>query len=462
MDRTETSVTIDVLIADLQRLVTLDLAPGPDVLARADALRAQLRASEGERDDLSTLYEVSENLTVLFDLEELLDAVIRKATALVGAERGFVVLARPSGEPYIAAARHGASRDPAHASDGFSTTLVNRVLHDRLPVLTTNIQEDDRYELSQSIIIQQIRSVLAVPLVACGEMVGVLYVDTCLSERLFDEPDLRILQAVASQTAMAIRNAKLYQDVMESNARLRAALHELRDTQEQLVQAERLAAVGRLAASVAHELRSPLTHMRNGLYNLDRLLSGGPTCSADIVRRHLTKFDAEIDRQSKIINDLLFFSRNRPRRLVAVDLNALLDETLMRVRMPESIHVRRDLDPGLEPIRADADQVEQVFVNLITNSVQSMREGGTVAVVTRLDASRQDAVVSIIDTGVGISEENRKRLFQPFFTTKDHGVGLGLSVTKSIVDGHRGSIDVDSVEGRGTTFTVRLPLELCG
>ncbi len=132
----------------------------------------------------------------------------------------------------------------------------------------------------------------------------------------------------------------------------------------------------------------------------------------------------------------------------------------MRIPRAESIAVQVDLDPALDTIRADADQVQQVFVNLISNAVQAMREGGVLRVSSRRDGFF--ATMQVSDTGVGIAPENLRRLFEPFFTTKENGIGLGLAVTRSIVEGHRGKISVESQEGRGTTFTVSLPLELVG
>ncbi|HUT21302.1 MAG TPA: ATP-binding protein, partial [Anaerolineae bacterium] len=407
-----------------------------------------------------SLYEVSQELSASSHLSELLGFIIQKATLLVGAERGFVVLVRPDDSYYIAAARHYAPSELAAEENAFSSSLMTRVIREDQSVLTTNIQEDERYELTQSIITQQIRSVLAVPLVARGETVGAIYVDTRMSERLFAEPDLKLLQAMASQAAMAIRNARLYQETQASNERLTLALQELRQTQEQLVQAERLAAVGRLAASVAHELRNPLMVMRSQLFFLNRLAGAGNAVPSEIVRRHIGKLDGEIDRQGKIINDLLFFSRNRPRTLTDVDLNALLQETILRVPRAESIAVETDLDPSLGTIRADCDQVQQVFVNLVSNAIQAMKEGGVLLITSRRDGFFGN--VEVRDTGVGISAGNLTRLFEPFFTTKDNGIGLGLAVTKSIVEGHRGKISVESREGCGTMFTVSLPLELCG
>jgi len=448
------------LVTRLKDAGSAGAVPGPQVIRHAESLSRALEQVETESHDFASLCEIAQGIAASFDLTELLETIIDRVTNLVEAERGFVVLVQESGEYQIAASRHYSERQVDVSEHSFSTSLVTRVIRSREPVLTTNIQEDGRFELSQSIIAQQIRSVIAVPLVARGDLVGAVYVDTRMSERLFDESDLRLLQAMASQAALAIRNARLYQDVRESNDRLRATLDELQATQAQLVQAERLAAVGRLAASVAHELRNPLMVMRSSLFFLGRLLSSDQEWSVDIVKRYLAKIDGEIDRQSKIINDLLFFSRNRPRSLGDVDLNAILSETLLRVSRPESVKLVQALDPTLPTIRADGDQIEQVFVNLVTNAIQAMRDGGELRIATR--AAQVFAVVEVSDTGTGIAKEHLANLFEPFFTTKEHGIGLGLSVSKSIIDGHRGRIDVESTIGQGTTFVVRLPYELVG
>jgi signal transduction histidine kinase len=451
---------LDVLAAEFERLTDRGDRSAPEMGRLVEELRREISDMMRQRRELASLYEVAKDLAAASDLADLLESIIDKAIVLVQAERGFVVLLRGSGERYLAAARQFAEGEVGQAEEAFSSSLVTQVLSSQEPILTTNVQADDRYALSQSIILQDIRSVLAVPLVARGELLGAIYVDTRMATRPFSEHDLRLLQAMASQAAMAIRGARLYQDVLASNAQLQQALHELRDTQDQLVQAERLAAVGRLAASVAHELRSPLTVMRNSIYYLDRLASLNRLDSPDTVRRYLAKIDDEIERQSKIINDLLFFSRNRPRKLVDVDLNSILYETTLRVTMPESVKLELAL-AELPSLRADADQLSQVFVNLVTNAVQAMPQGGHLQIVSSL-SDQMFAQVQVRDTGVGMDADALARLFQPFFTTKEKGIGLGLSVTKSIVEAHRGTIEVDSIVGVGTCFTIKLPLMLIG
>jgi signal transduction histidine kinase len=451
---------LNTLAAEFDRLSEQGVRSAPEMGLLVAELQDEIDQWERERQDLRSLYQVAGELTATVDLAELLESIIDRAIVLVGAERGRVVLAREAGGFDVVAARRFDAGALGQADGALSNSLIERVLADREPILTTNVQTDERFELSQSILIQDIRSVIAVPLVSRGELEGAIYVDTRMSARHFGQADLNLLTAMASQAATAIRSAKLYDAAQRSNKELQTALNELQETQQQLVQAERLAAVGRLAASVAHELRSPLMVMRNSIYYLDRLVERGKIESPELFRRYFAKLDAEIDRQSKIINDLLFFSRNRPRKLAQIDLVPILQETLMRVPMPESIEVHTALDADLDMVTADADQLQQVFVNLVTNAVQAMPNGGTLT----LTATRDEfyALVQVSDTGVGISPANLERLFQPFFTTKDKGIGLGLAVTKSIIEGHRGTIELASVEGEGTTFSVHLPFELVG
>ncbi len=437
---------------EIQSLVQAGKAPSDEHIRMAQEAVRLAAATDEERRELALLYEVAGLMASSFQLSELLHMIIERATGLVGAERGYVVLVNDQGERDIAAARHF---DPENPDDAYSTSLVCKVIESGAPILTTNVQDDGRFELSQSIISQQIRSVLAVPLTALGQCLGAIYVDTLISERFFGEPDLHLLQAMSSQAALAIRNARLYQDAVDSNERLQAAMQELKETQEQLVQAERLAAVGRLSASVAHELRNPLMVMRASLFFLERLVEKEEDFSSELFGRYIQKIDSEIDRQNKIINDLLFFSRNRPRQMDRTDVNDLLSETLARVQRPETVVVETSFSPEGTMVLADGDQIQQVFINLVTNAVQAMAEGGKLLITTCCEEGEVKATVA--DTGVGISPENLQSLFEPFFTTKENGIGLGLSVCKSIVEAHGGTIKVASELGIGTQFTISLP-----
>lgn len=230
-------------------------------------------------------------------------------------------------------------------------------------------------------------------------------------------------------------------------------IRDLARAQEQLVRSQRLAAIGQLASSMSHELRNPLSVLRSSAYYLRSRLADAD----EKVRKHLDIIEQEISNSDKIITDLLDFSRIKPPTLQRTYLNYIVEEALERVEIPPSVKLVRDLAEGLPPIQADAFQLEQVVVNLLTNAVQAMPQGGVLTVRTAL---REDSLVlEVSDTGCGIDPEHLERIFEPLFTTKSRGIGLGLTICKTLVENHGGTITVESTPGRGTTFTITLPRE---
>jgi signal transduction histidine kinase len=243
-------------------------------------------------------------------------------------------------------------------------------------------------------------------------------------------------------------------EVAELAQSINQMTRDLAQAQERLVRNNRLAAIGQLAGSVSHELRNPLSVLRSSAYYLRTRLG----TADEKVTKHLGIIEQEIANSDKIISDLLDFSRTKPPTLQRTYLNYVLEEALGRVRVPAAVTVKSELGDGLPPMRADTFQLEQVFVNLVTNAIQAMPQGGTL----RLATYREDGTlaVQVSDTGVGIKPEHLPQLFEPLFTTKARGIGLGLAVCKTLVENHGGSIRVESVVGRGTTFTVTLPLHM--
>jgi len=229
-------------------------------------------------------------------------------------------------------------------------------------------------------------------------------------------------------------------------------IRDLSQAQEQLVRSHRLAAIGQLAGSVSHELRNPLSVLRSSAYYLRTRLS-----DADAkVTKHLNIIEQEVANSDKIITDLLDFSRTKPPTLQQTYLNYVIEDTLTRVEVPQAVTVKLELADGLPPLWADTFQLEQVLVNLVSNAIQAMPQGGALTVRTdRLDDTFR---TTVSDTGTGIRPDDLEHIFEPLFTTKARGIGLGLAVCKTLIENHGGSITVESVVGKGTTFTVNLPL----
>jgi two-component system NtrC family sensor kinase len=238
----------------------------------------------------------------------------------------------------------------------------------------------------------------------------------------------------------------------------------LQDTQERLVQKEKLASVGQLAAGVAHEINNPLGTVL--LYS-DILHKETPEDNKQ-QKEDLSMIIRETTRCKVIVNDLLNFSRQNEVLAQEIDLNGLLQELaeeMSRQDLYQQVDLVTDLDPELSPIQADPLQLRQVFLNLMNNAAEAMPDGGRLIVRTKKGPPAGCVSVQVQDTGAGISEENMKELFTPFFTTKPigKGTGLGLAITYGIVKTHQGQISVRSEVGEGTTFNVtlreRLPVQ---
>ncbi len=237
-------------------------------------------------------------------------------------------------------------------------------------------------------------------------------------------------------------------------------LEQLRETQEDLIQAEKLTSLGQMAASIAHEVNNPLS----GVLIYTQLLTkkiASDKVTKETALEYLSKMDTELVRSTKLIQNLLDFSRQSPPNLRLVDVNEVLKRALdlaSHTAELSNIEVIENLTTPIPPIIADFEQLQQVCTNLILNAIQAMAGGGKL--ILRTSASDGWLKLEVEDTGCGISPENMKKLFTPFFTTKGKGkgVGLGLAVSYGIIQRHQGKIEVQSKMGIGTTFTIRLPI----
>jgi signal transduction histidine kinase len=261
-----------------------------------------------------------------------------------------------------------------------------------------------------------------------------------------------VLRVALAERVRAEEALKEYSERLEEMVAERT--QELRKAQEQLVRRERLAVLGQLAGGVAHELRNPLGAIKNATYFLNMALAE----PSPRIKTALEILDKEVGTSERIINSLLDLARTRSPFRQPVDLNHAVQEALSRVAVPENVQVATQLDETFPTIPADPDQLAQVLGNLILNAVQAMPQGGHLNIQS-LVPSPEWVAVSISDTGVGIPPENLGRLFEPLFTTKARGIGLGLALVKSLVEGHGGKVEVQSQVGKGSTFTVTLPIQ---
>ncbi len=226
---------------------------------------------------------------------------------------------------------------------------------------------------------------------------------------------------------------------------------ELRDAQEQLIRREKLVILGQLAGGVGHELRNPLGVISNAVYFLQTVL----TDADESTKESLEMISEEVRNSTKIISGLLDFSRTRLPDREEVAVSELVAEVLKKRPPLENVEVITEIAPDLPPVFVDPQQTGQVLGNLVTNAYQAMKEGGNLTISAQAEGGQVS--LSVADTGCGIPPENMAKLFEPLFTTRTRGIGLGLAVSKSLVEANGGSIEVISKVGKGSTFTVRLP-----
>jgi PAS domain S-box-containing protein len=254
-------------------------------------------------------------------------------------------------------------------------------------------------------------------------------------------------------TERKLAEEKVRQLNEELEIKVQKRTSQLLAAQEELVRKEKLAVLGQVAGSVGHELRNPLGVMSNAVYFLQTVLSDAD----ETTREYLGIIKGEIATSEHIVADLLDSVRTKPPRPEAVSVEELIGQILGKSAIPPTVTVRLDIPSTIPPLRVDAMQIHQVIRNLISNGVEAMPEGGALEIRAAENEAAKSITVSVRDTGTGIAPEQMALLFQPLYTTKARGIGLGLVVVKNLTEANGGSIEVQSEPGKGTTFSVTLP-----
>lgn len=267
--------------------------------------------------------------------------------------------------------------------------------------------------------------------------------------------EIAVLFLVSAVTGMlADREHKQRDQLQDATDELRRLNQELQASFEHLKRADRLAAIGQLSASLAHEIRNPLASIRGALDVLDQ-----PETSDELRREFRAIIQKECTRLERLLANLLDFARLRPPEYREMDVSRQLDSTialLAHAAGKNRIRLRQDVPPRLPSVECDPEQIRQVIVNLTLNAIQAMPEGGEVVLTAQLEGSQ--ILIEVHDHGPGIAEENLDKVFEPFFTTKENGTGLGLAVAHQIAAQHEGTLSARRNEDRGMTFSLRLPL----
>lgn len=384
---------------------------------------------------LALLADIGAMLNRSYDVEEVLARVLDVVLETLDAERGFVMLEQGGEEPEIAVSC--GIQPEAYDTDNFrySRTIVERVLRCGEPVLSNDVQNDERFVGSKSLTALQTRSILCVPLRTLERSLGLIYIDHHDVSDLFRPTDLDLLKIIADMAAAAIERARYF---------------------DRLMQRQKMAALGRLVAGVVHELNSPLTSII-GFAQLHQSRAEGEDCreTADFIL-------SESQRCKKLISDLLGLSRVKKTSFHLLDLRAVIARALKLLNRDLNearVNVVLEIDDPLPEMQGDRDQILQLLLNLIDNARRAVDGCAGPAITLRVAALEEGVILRISDNGPGIAPQHLGRIFDPFFTTRPEGegTGLGLSIVQRIVADHGGSVQAQNRKGGGACFVVELP-----
>ncbi len=385
------------------------------------------------------LLQVSTALSAIFDVDQILNRVMDLVFEHLRADRGFIALIENEAAERVNP-RVVRYRDDDHVTKiAVSQTIIQHVVAKNEGVLSSNAMTDQRFSKGKSVHNLSIRSAICVPIKGRDKILGVIHIDSLVANFSYAQDQLRLLTAIGLQTGMAIQNTRLYQEGL---------------------QRERLVATGETVASLSHSIKNILQGIRGGADVVEMALKKS---SLDEAKTGWKMLERNLDKVQSLTMNMLAYSKPRRPTLELTHLPHVLNECLELVRVPaanKSVTLLTEISTTQPPIPIDADGIHQAVLNLLLNAIDAVPANrGVVTLSAEYDALTQMTVIEVQDNGVGIAEKEQERIFAPFFSTKgQRGTGLGLAVTRKIVEEHNGTIAVISKVGQGTTFRIRLPM----
>jgi two-component system NtrC family sensor kinase len=390
-----------------------------------------------------TFRDISKSVHSSTNVEEVLHLAVRKTAEALNARGSILrILNLKTGELELNAA-YGLSERYLAKGHVSSTKLIKEICQENRAIIIDDVQTDPRVQYPKDAKEEGIYMMVDLPLFVGQNVVGVLRIFFD-EHRAFSDEDLNFAIAIAEQCALAIDKARLIEKQQIQYDHL-------------AIQADKLSSLGRMAAGIAHEINNPLAGILLYSTNLvKKVPETGP------LKKGLEVIIHETIRCRGIIQDLLEFSKEREPAKALADLNGVINKALSilvnEFRL-NRISLEKRLSDDLPSVLIDVHQFEQVFINFFMNAIEAIQGQGQVSVRSYKDEDNQGIVVEIEDSGMGIPQEHLARIFEPFFSTKPKGTGLGLAVNYGIIQKHGGQIKVTSQPGRGTTMTIRLPYD---
>ena len=393
-----------------------------------------------------TLLRSSKEMISMVDLEAVCNNLVQTVVKALGIEKASLFLLAEGSGSFEIKSSVGLGQDSSQLvlrEDSLVQTLVKgreAIIREELEMVRNGTES-----LKAAAKMEQLQAEITLPLLTKDRLIGMLNLGHREGKGMYSHEDIEVLSTLANQAAIAIENARLYENLKQSQNTIRRA--------------DRLSSLGVLTAGLAHEIRNPLVAIRT----FTQLL---PERYQDREFREEFQVIAlrEVDRICGLVNDLLSFARPSIHNVSSENINEVV-ENIARILETQAkergVQICRQLAPDLPKIWIDKEQLKQVFMNIILNAIQSIEGGGVVEVSTRLfkkDSSELFVQIGVRDSGVGIPEQDLENIFNPFFTTKKDGSGLGLSISHQIVQEHGGYMLVESRPGEGTTFLIHLAI----
>jgi len=409
---------------------------------------------------LATLNDVSKIIRSSLNIDEMLNSTIDKILEVPEVDSAGIYLLNDGGKVFNLAAHKGFSANfinkPFMRSRKPDNGLLSQTLLDGKPKVVDNTLQTKSSDVDL-LRKEGFQSAVYIPLTTKGASIGVMCVSS-LNPNTFSSEFVEFLTVIGSHIGVAVDNANMYKNIKE-------AYQELKEVQEQIVWTEKLASLGKLAATIAHEINNPLAGVLNYTRLIIKQLSRNRFSHEKLeeISRYLKIMESETARCGEIVKDLLAFARRTKITMESNCIEDIINKTLNLISHEleiKEIQLIKNIASNLPKVKCDFKQIQQVLLNLIYNAIEAMSIKGTLTITAnRTNGTKALLEVAISDTGCGISEKDMENIFEPFFTTKEEGkgVGLGLSVVYGIIAKHNGTISVESEPGKGSTFTIRLP-----